>query len=101
MQNDLLAAHAALDTIQSTVKKYPGGSQCEVALKAIRKAVGDFQMVHDTAGYVGEKLLAILPTGEILYSARKHRGDPARVRIQFLTYLSNVRNAIEPPPKAN
>jgi hypothetical protein len=99
LMNDLHRAHAALDSIQATLKRYYGGMLNDAALKEIRQAVSEFKAAHATAGYIGDKLDAIILMAERLYSPRKHKGDLERVHLTISTYLMNVRNSLEPKPK--
>ena len=94
--NDIHRAHAALDSIQATLKHYYGGAPNDAALNAIRNAISAFQSAHDTGGNIGDKLGAIMPMAERLYGQRKHRGGLESVHATISAYLLNLRNSIEP-----
>jgi hypothetical protein len=96
--NDVRRAHAALESVEATLKCYYGGMRNDAALNEIRNAVSEFQAAYETAGYVGDKLGAIMSMAERLYSPRKHKGDLERVRVAISTYLMNVRSSIGPKP---
>jgi hypothetical protein len=96
--NDLHRAHAALERIEATLKSYYGGMRNDAALNEIRKAVSEFQAAHDTAGYIGDKLGAIIPMAERLYCPSKRTVDLERIRLAISTYLKSVRNSIQPKP---